>query len=98
MWTPPWALHYSGGLVQLAGLVAFVTVVGTLLGTGLYLASLSMVTAGESGIASTLEAVSAALSGFLVLGIGLSPQQYVGGALILAAVPTLTLQRDPAGH
>ncbi|HSR25994.1 MAG TPA: DMT family transporter [Candidatus Eisenbacteria bacterium] len=97
VWTPPWTVHYGGSGVQLVGLVAFVTVVGTLLGTGLYLASLSLVTAGESGVASTLEAVSAALSGFLVLGIGLSPQQYVGGALILAAVPALTLQRGAEG-
>jgi drug/metabolite transporter (DMT)-like permease len=93
VWTPLWTFRYGGSPVQLVGLVAFVTVVGTLLGTGLYLASLSVITAGESSIASTLEAVSAALSGFVVLGIGLSPQQYFGGALILAAVPALTLAR-----
>jgi drug/metabolite transporter (DMT)-like permease len=93
LWTPPWAVHYGGDPMQLVGLVAFVTIVGTVLGTGLYLASLSFVSPAESGIASTLEAVSAAISGFLVLRIGLSVAQYVGGGLILVAVPPLMLER-----
>jgi drug/metabolite transporter (DMT)-like permease len=93
LWAPPWDVSIAAGTsgFRLAGLTAFVAVVGTLLATGLYLASLSTISAGETGTVSTTEAVAAAAFGFVLLGISLTSSQYAGGCLVLAGVVLLYL-------
>lgn len=88
---PPWAVRATGRPLEVALLVAFVVVFGTLIAFGLFLASLRHLPPTEAAITSTAEAVAAAGAALLVLGVALRPLQYAGGAGILVAV--LVLQR-----
>jgi drug/metabolite transporter (DMT)-like permease len=92
LWDPPWALPASLlSRPAAAFLLAFVVLFGTLAAFGLYLASLQHIPATEAGVAATLEPVSAALAAFVLLHVALRPGQYLGGALIVAAVLLLRL-------
>jgi drug/metabolite transporter (DMT)-like permease len=70
-------------------LVLFVIVFGTLIAFALYVSALRHLTPSEVGIAATAEPLSAAASSYLVLGQALEGWQYLGGALIVAAVVVL---------
>ncbi|HYB77826.1 MAG TPA: hypothetical protein VEE83_03990, partial [Thermoplasmata archaeon] len=45
--------------------------------------------ATEGGVAASFEPIVAAAAGFSILGVALTPLQYVGGALIVVAVVML---------
>jgi drug/metabolite transporter (DMT)-like permease len=83
-----WPAAPSGGLF-LVGLILFVVVAGTLLAFTLFVYGLRRLTATEGGIAASFEPIVAAGAGFVLLGVSLSPLQYLGGALIVVAVALL---------
>jgi len=83
----------SYGLGGLVGLVVFVTVFGTILAYGLYLAGLRRLSATEISLASSSEPIVAAVAAFLFLGVVLTSTQYLGGALIIGAVILLASRR-----
>ena len=75
--------------------VLFVGVAGTLLPFLLYLWGVERVKAERAVIAATLEPVVAGVVAWVWLDQVLSGMQLLGGALILAAVVSLQLRRDP---
>ena len=83
----------SYGLGGLVALVVFVIVFGTILAYGLYLAGLRRLSATEISLASSSEPIVAAVAAFLFLGVVLTSTQYLGGALIIAAVILLASRR-----
>lgn len=87
----PWRTAPSGDALEAWALVAFVVLIGTLLAFGLFVASLAHIRPTEAGVAATFEPVAAAAASYAFLGVALAPLQYVGGALILAAVALLRL-------
>jgi drug/metabolite transporter (DMT)-like permease len=89
-YSPPTSLS---GQLELAGLVGFIVVFGTLLGYGLYLFGLRHLPATEAGIASSFEPISSAVATYAFLGVVLTGLQYVGGAFIVLAVALLGLRR-----
>ena len=94
---PPWSVHPTGSLVAVMGLTAFVVVAGTAFAFSLFLLSLRHITPTEAVLACTAEPVVAALAGAVLLRVALGPAQYLGGALILAAVVLLVAQPRSAG-
>ena len=79
----PTSIAHDGLLV---GLILFVVVGGTLLAYTLYIWGLRDLRATETALAGSLEPIVAAIAGFVVLGVVLTPAQYFGGALIVGAV------------
>jgi len=79
----------QGGASLLAGLILFVVIAGTLLAFTLFVYGLRRLTATEGGVAASFEPIVAAAAGFSILGVALTPLQYVGGALIVVAVVML---------
>jgi drug/metabolite transporter (DMT)-like permease len=67
-------------------LVLFVTIFGTILAYGLYVKSLEQLTGTEASITATGEPIMASIASYFLLGVLLSPFQYLGGALILIAI------------
>lgn len=78
-------LHEKFSITILA-LVLFVAFFGTLLAYGLYVRSLQRLTGTEASIAATGEPIMASVTSYLLLGVLLSPFQYLGGGLILIAM------------
>ena len=95
VWAPPWTAHPTGDALTVAGLVAFVVLLGTLVAFGLYLASLRHISASEAAITATAEPVATSIAALLVLGVALAPLQYLGGAAIVGAVLLLRRPADP---
>lgn len=62
------------------------TIAGFLIGFVLQIMALARITASAAGLAFCLEPVVAALTAALVLGERMDPVQYVGGALVIAAI------------
>ncbi len=95
-------LNYSlpsapDGLTQVLLLVGFIVVFGTMLAFGLYLSGLQRLSATEIGVASSAEPIMSATAAYVFLGVVLTVSQYLGGALILAAVILVASRRDSAG-
>ncbi len=65
-------------------------VVGTAIPIPLLLFGMTRIGASRASIISTLEPISAAVCGLVFLHEGLTPLQWLGGALVLAAVITLS--------
>jgi drug/metabolite transporter (DMT)-like permease len=87
--------------LELAGLVGFVIVCGTVLAYALYLIGLRGLPATEVGVASSVEPISAAVATYLFLGVVLTGTQYLGGAGIVLAVILLGLRKratEPEGR
>ena len=78
--------------LAIAALVSFVVIFGTILSFGLYLGGLRRLTATETGVAASLEPITAAIAAYLFLGVQLTIIQYVGGALIILAVILISLK------
>ncbi len=72
-------------------LVLFVIVFGTIISYGSFLFGLQKLTATEVGVISSLEPITAAIAAYAFLGVILTNLQYLGGALILAAVVLIAL-------
>jgi drug/metabolite transporter (DMT)-like permease len=94
VWAPPWSTRLTGSGLEVALLVAFVVIPGTLIPFGLFLASLEHISATEAAIAVSAEPVTAAGVALLFLRVALLPLQYVGGGLIVLAV--IMLRRGTA--
>jgi len=82
------------GVDELVFLISVVIVVGTILAFGLYLYGLRGLSATEAGVASSAEPIVAAIAAFAFLGVVLTFEQYLGGALILSAVVILGSRRS----
>ena len=82
------------GVDELVSLISVVIVVGTILAFGLYLYGLRGLSATEAGVASSAEPIVAAIAAFAFLGVVLTFEQYLGGALILSAVVILGSRRS----
>jgi drug/metabolite transporter (DMT)-like permease len=78
--------------LEVIGLAAFVLVFGTILAYGSFLTGLQRLTATEVSVISSLEPITAAAAAYAFLGVVLTGFQYLGGALILAAVVMIALQ------
>jgi drug/metabolite transporter (DMT)-like permease len=72
--------------ISILALIIFVAFFGTLLAYGLYVRSLQSLTATEASITATGEPITASIASYALIGVLLSPFQYLGGALILAAM------------
>lgn len=72
--------------LTILGLVLFVAFFGTLLAYGLYVRSLKHLTGTEASIAATGEPIMASVATYVLLGVLLTPLQYLGGGLILVAM------------
>ena len=79
---PPPSTNYLGFWL----LLGFVILFGTLLAFGLYVSGMKDLTATETGVASSLEPIVSALAAYALLGVVLTPAQYLGGGLIILAV------------
>ena len=90
---PPW--HFQSLALQPANLplVLAVSIIGTLVPFGLFLAAVRRLDATRAAILSTVEPVTAALISWWLLGEGLDPWQILGGALVLAGVTIVQLKR-----
>jgi len=73
-----------------------VLAVPTILGYGLYAASLRYLQASVAGLIASLEPVLTAVMAILILREYLLPLQWLGAALILTAVFTVQGERSPA--
>jgi len=88
-WVPPWNVHPTGNVITLILLIFFVVVFGTLIAYGLFMSSLNHLSASESNIIALIEPFTSALVGILLLHEFMTPLQYGGGVMILAAIVIL---------
>ena len=86
----------GAGTVELVALVLFVVIFGTLTTFLLYFKGLERITPTEAGITSAMEPITAAVLSFFLLHVALSPFQYLGGFLIMAAVALIVLRSNSA--
>jgi drug/metabolite transporter (DMT)-like permease len=91
---PPWTGQPSGDPLAVA-LTAFVVIASTSVAFSVSLAALRRISPTEFAVTSTLEPAIAAFAGVLLLGVRLSPLQYLGGASTLAAVLILANAENP---
>jgi drug/metabolite transporter (DMT)-like permease len=82
------ALGYGLGLV----------VVGTVLPMALFYTAIKRIGAGTTSLLATVEPPVTVVLAYIVLGQSLEPLQFVGGALVLAAVTALTLPSRARTH
>lgn len=82
-----------GGGRRALGLVALLALVSTALPITLFVAGLQRIGAGRAAIYSTVEPVVTVIAAWLLLGERIGTLQYAGGALILAGVLWLRLER-----
>src|SRR5258708_40014918 len=96
LWTPPWNVHPTGNITITILLILFVIVFGSIIAYGLFMSSLKCLSASESNIVGLIEPLTSALVGVLLLHEFMTPLQYVGGVIILAAIVTLQFfEKDP---
>lgn len=88
-WTPPWNVHPTGNITIIILLILFVIVFGTLIGYGLYMNSLKLLSASEANIVGLIEPLTSALVGILVTHEFMTPLQYFGALIILGAIVIL---------
>jgi drug/metabolite transporter (DMT)-like permease len=86
---PPWRLLLAPHPPWVWVGIAVVTVFGTLLPFGMFLAGLARISAAHASVTATVEPVVAAAVAFAVLGESLDWPQVAGGALILAGIGLL---------
>lgn len=84
----------AGYTIEQGGLILYVTLFGTIIPFGLYLAGINHIRSTRAVITATLEPISAALIAYLVLGETFEPLQMFGGALVIIAVISLQTQRE----
>ncbi|PYB67489.1 hypothetical protein DMB44_08690 [Thermoplasma sp. Kam2015] len=83
-----------GDVLPVIGLTLFVIIFGTALAFYLYIGSMRYISPVEAAVSGTLEPVAAALSSYMLLGIGLSAMQYFGGLLILLAILVIVMAKN----
>ena len=85
----------SGSILVIAGLIAFVIVIGTAGAYYLYIKSMKHINPSDASITASMEPISAAVFSLLILGIFLTEIQYIGVAIIILSI--FFIQRDSAG-
>ncbi len=88
--------HYlvAGFTLTQWGWIAYIAIVGTVAAFGLYFAGINQIRSTRASITAILEPISAGVLAFLFLGEVLRFPQIVGGALVIAAIALLQLQRE----
>jgi drug/metabolite transporter (DMT)-like permease len=84
--TPPWKILAAGYDARLWTMFILLGIFSTLAPFSLFYAGLRYLSPTQAGIVATLEPVVAVLAAALLLGEGLRPLQWVGAALVMAAV------------
>lgn len=90
-WIPPWNVHPTGNITITILLILFVITFGTLIAYGLSMSSLKVLSASEAKIIGLLEPLTSALGGILLLHEFMTPLQYLGGVILLAAIVILQI-------
>jgi drug/metabolite transporter (DMT)-like permease len=76
------------------GWIVYIAVMGTVAAFGLYFAGINQIRSTRASITATLEPISAGIIAFFALGEALKLPQIIGGALVIAAIALLQLQRE----
>lgn len=82
----------AGSILIIAGLIAFIIVIGTAGAYYLYVRSIKHISSSDASITASMEPISAAVFSLLVLGIFLTDIQYIGVAIIILSISFI--QRD----
>jgi drug/metabolite transporter (DMT)-like permease len=91
---PPLDFLYAGFPAEQWIYMLYIAIFGTLLPFGLFFVGVNFIRSTRATITSTVEPISASLIAYLFLGEGLAPLQLVGGALVIAAIVLLQVQRE----
>ena len=86
------ALFHTYSLVQWSWIL-FIAVFGPVLPFGFYFEGINRIRSTHASITATLEPISAGVLAFLLLGEAMRLPQTIGGALVIAAIAVLQLQR-----
>ena len=82
----------AGSILIIAGLIAFIILIGTAGAYYLYVKSIKHIGSSDASITASMEPISAAIFSLLVLGIFLTDIQYIGVAIIILSISFI--QRD----
>lgn len=82
----------AGSILIIAGLIAFIILIGTAGAYYLYVKSIKHIGSSDASITASMEPISAAVFSLLVLGIFLTNIQYIGVAIIILSISFI--QRD----
>lgn len=82
----------AGSILIIAGLIAFIILIGTAGAYYLYVKSIKHISSSDASITASMEPISAAVFSLLVLGIFLTDIQYIGVAIIILSISFI--QRD----
>jgi drug/metabolite transporter (DMT)-like permease len=82
----------AGSILIIAGLIAFIILIGTAGAYYLYVKSIKHISPSDASITASMEPISAAVFSLLVLGIFLTDIQYIGVAIIILSISFI--QRD----
>lgn len=82
----------AGSILIIAGLIAFIILIGTAGAYYLYVRSIKHISSSDASITASMEPISAAVFSLLVLGIFLTDIQYIGVAIIILSISFI--QRD----
>ncbi|MFG1415219.1 MAG: DMT family transporter [Thermoplasmataceae archaeon] len=82
----------AGSILIIAGLIAFIIVIGTAGAYYLYVRSIKHISSSDASITASMEPISSAVFSLLVLGIFLTDIQYIGVAIIILSISFI--QRD----
>ena len=82
----------AGSILIIAGLIAFIILIGTAGAYYLYVKSIKHISSSDASITASMEPISAAIFSLLVLGIFLTDIQYIGVAIIILSISFI--QRD----
>ena len=82
----------AGSILIIAGLIAFIILIGTVGAYYLYVKSIKHISPSDASITASMEPISAAVFSSLVLGIFLTDIQYIGVAIIILSISFI--QRD----
>ena len=85
----------SGSILVVAGLIAFVIVIGTAGAYYLYIKSMMHINPSDASITASMEPISAAVFSLLILGVFLADMQYAGAAIIILSI--FFIQKDSSG-
>jgi drug/metabolite transporter (DMT)-like permease len=95
---PPWAIAAHSPGVAIWWALAGMGMISVLIPHSLYFSGLRHVVASRAIIVSTLEPIVAMTSAAVVVGEGISLTQGAGAALVLGAIITLQIRREPGGE
>lgn len=90
----PFAYLTAGYSGQQWAWITYIAVMGTIIPFGLYFVGVNHIRSTRASITATLEPISAGVMAFFLLGEGLLWPQLIGGAMVIAAIALLQLQRE----